>query len=229
MITVYWACVNPEWMRVEEPLPLYSEFIKTKSSESEYLRCPAVKEYLHNTFKLPALYECNFKLTEHGILGIPGQKNVDKAITLRSIKDRLVHLEYTFIFFTEEDSLEVSLFHPYLEDTYFSRNTTVIPGKLDIGKYFRTTDCGFHLSKSTDKLAIKERESFSYLKIHTEEEIELKQFRVNNTLINAIQDVLSIKEHRDSKYRYLSWYYNKFKKSNWKPSILQEIKNNLCN
>ena len=52
-ITVYWCALDPEWLRAEEPVDIYKNFIKnSKMAEALSLgMCPGFKDYSKNYCK----------------------------------------------------------------------------------------------------------------------------------------------------------------------------------
>jgi hypothetical protein len=229
MSTVYWACLNPEWMRVGPPTSVLYSFMKGKSAEIGYLRCPSTKKYLQNLYSLNSLYEYNFEITDTDVLSdCHNQEFFNKNFDLRSLKDRLFGISYIYVFFTEEETLDMELTPAFLEDSDFCNKTTIVPGVIDIGKYFRTTDCAFHVKTYSNSVYIQEGAPYAYINFRTEDRVELKQFIINDSIIKYLKDVSSMKDYRNKKYRILDWYYNNFKRAGIKNRIITEIKKCLC-
>jgi hypothetical protein len=111
-----------------------------------------------------------------------------------------------------------------MEDNNITKKCICIPGTLDIGKWFRTTDFAFFLKKEYDSFDIKEGEIYQYIKFHTNEKIIFKQFKINTKLREYLRDINNAKNSRILKPRHLNEYYEMFKN---KKQIIKEIKSNL--
>jgi hypothetical protein len=111
---------------------------------------------------------------------------------------------------------------PHLEDNNVSERCLVIPGQYDIGKWFRSTDMAFHLKKNYDQFKIEKDEVMFYVRFHTKEKINFKQFRFTETLSDYVKDGFKLNFFRSMKF--LPAYYAAFKN---KKLILKEINENL--
>ena len=129
------------------------------------------------------------------------------------------------IFFTEEKTLNMSAgIFPFLENNNITKNCIVVPGTLDIGKWFRPSDFAFYLKSNHNNFKIEEDEIYQYIKFHTDEKIIFKQFQINEKLNKYLLDITSAKEFRKVKNRSLENYYSMLKHKKY---IIKEIKNNL--
>lgn len=228
-ITVYWACYEPEWMRAKEPEPVYQNFSRDKKNlDTQISLCPSVKDYMSNTFLMKSIYDYEFEVRE----GMDGawtntynQEFYDNHVMVRSRENKLFSFLQKTIFFTEEDSLMMSggIF-PYLEDNNITQNCITIPGKFDIGKWFRMMDFAFFLRDGHDKFIIKSDEVYQYVHFDTNEKIVFKQFRMNETLHSYAKDILRSKDFKAKKVTALKDHYSLMKH---KKSIIKEIKNNI--
>jgi hypothetical protein len=228
-IDVYWASLEQEWLRANEPEPVYKNFAKNKKNiESLISFCPAVKEYNKNIFSLKSIYDYEFEINRNNFSvwsPLYDQKFYDNHIEVRSLDDKLFSFLQKIVFFTEKKSLPMSAgIFPYLEDNEITKRCITIPGKFDIGKWFRTTDFAFYLRDGFDSFKIKEGDVYQYLKFDTNERINFKQFKTNETINKYIADITSAKDSRRQKMRELSEFYSTMKHKKY---IIKEIKNNL--
>lgn len=228
-ITVYWACTEPEWMRATEPESVYKEFSKLdKTINNDISFCPSVKEYINNTFALRSLYDYEFEIDHNDNTvksNLYTQDFFDAHVFVRRMEDKSFSFKQEFVFFTEEESLLMSAgIFPYLEDNNITERCTVIPGRVDIGKWFRIMDFAFFLKNKYSSFQIKEKEIFQYIKFDTEEKIVFKQFVANDLLKKYARDIDSSKLFRKRKSARLIDHYSLMKH---KKLILKEIKNNL--
>ena len=225
-ITVYWSCFDNEWLRAKEPKSVLKNFIgEKKSTNIELNRCPAFKDYLNNVYKLESIYDYEFEIKDGRVISsIYDQKFFDKHVLVRSIEDKSFSFSNNFIFFTEEDSLKMSLSAPILEDSDIAKNCMVVPGKFDIGKWFRTIDLAFYLRKDINIFKIKEGDALNYITFDSNKKIIFKQFMMNDKIKEYLIAVNNAKFSRKLKTRNINEYYLMFKN---KKKIIKEIKNNL--
>ena len=114
------------------------------------------------------------------------------------------------------------------QDNKFTATCYVVPGILDIGKYYRFLDFAFHIKKEYNTFEIDEGDTQLYLRFHTKEKIRFKQYYMTDRLREYAFMVEHIKEFSSNKTsRPLSYFYKIYKKSNLKNRILKEIKGNL--
>ena len=227
-ITVYWTCNEKPWLRAKEPEPIYKEFIKDpKNKKNGLVWCPAVKDYMQNIFGIKSIYNYNFKINPDGSVTSPLYDDwfFRNNVTVRSSEDKLFSFLQRFSFFTEEKSLLMSAgISPFLENNNVTRRCTIIPGTIDIGKWFRQVEYAFYLKPEYDEFLIEENEIFQYIKFHTKEKIIFKQYEISENIQNFFYAIENSKEFRRVKNRSLEEYYLMVKN---KKRILKEIKNNL--
>ena len=234
-ITVYWACVEDEWIKASEPERVaqrfYSRGIKSDSSKSLIAinHCPVFNESLKNTYAIKSIYDYSFKI-ENGecFTEIYDQKFFDEHVTVRSIEKKFFSFQVSYIFFTEENDLEISAYqHPVFEENEITKRCMIIPGGFNIGKYFRSLEMAFILKKDFDEFIVNDEDVLYYLKFHTKEQINFKQFRMDDDLLKMTKDVRKINWRILNKpYTTIEQFYDKFK---GKKYILNKIKENLLN
>jgi len=235
MITIYWG-VNtsyfPEGISVEAPIAILQKLIreripKNSPSPMSYDKCPSIIDELTNLYGLKPFCDYTLKFGKEVTSSEYDQKFFEKVIRVRSIKGNLFELMLNFVFFTEDPSLEMSLLPAYLEDNSVSNSTIIIPGKIDIGKYFRSLSVAFHMKKKCNKLLLRRKEIFHYVKFHTKEKIRFKQF-LWTPEIDQMNFLMMSAKNRKYDFVKLDYYYNIFKRFNFKKKILKNIKENLC-
>ena len=228
-ITVYWGCNQDEWLRAKTPEPIYKDFLTSmKGSNTNIQFCPSVKDYMNNTFAIKSLYNYRFDISENGEFVNSTdytQKFFDEHVIIRSSAHKVFSFTQQFLFFTEENSLNMSAgISPFLEDNNITKRCVTIPGTLDIGKWFRELDFAFYLKEGYNTFEINEDEIFQYIKFDTKEKIIFKQFRFNEKIDKYSTDILKAKHSRPMQLRALETYYSMF---NHKKQIIKEIKKNL--
>ena len=112
---------------------------------------------------------------------------------------------------------------PFMEDNNITKRCNIIPGRFDIGRWFRKIDFAFFLKNQYTNFKVDKDEVLYYIKFHTDKKINLKQFVWNETLDRYSRACSAISGYSPPLIR-LENYYKMFKHKNL---ILKEIKNNL--
>jgi hypothetical protein len=229
-INVYWTCIENEWLRAEQPEPVSNIFYKERKFDKldphvNMHHCPAFNQHLYNMFGLKSIYNYKFSINNGSVqTDLYDQDFFNRHVNIKSINKKLFSFQQSFIFFTDQDSLPTTLsLPPYFEDNNITRRCTVLPGEMDIGKWFRTTDLSFFLKDNFDEFFIEEGEIFSYIKFHTLEKINFCQFRFTPLLGTYLFDVLASKNNK-KRFFNLDKFYSLLKT---KSLILKEIRNNI--
>jgi hypothetical protein len=112
---------------------------------------------------------------------------------------------------------------PYFEENNITDRCIVIPGELDLGKYFRNTDLAFYLKKDQDEFCIEEGEIYCYMKFHTNKKINFIQYRQTDKLNQLLIDTINAKQNKKKVFS-METFYSMFRT---KKIILEEIKKNI--
>ena len=230
-ITVYWACLEEEWIKATEPEPVlkrfYSRNIKSKNffDKSAINYCPVFNESLQNVYAIKSIYDYSFKIQGEECFSDKHDQNFfDKHIIARSIKEKFFSFKIKYVFFTEEDSLEINAYqHPIFEENEIAKRCMIIPGSFNIGKYFRNLEFAFILKKEFNEFIVKDEDVLYYLQFNTKEKINFKQFKMNNDLQEMIDSGRKANFFSNKKVK-IQHFYDKFK---GKKYILDKIKENL--
>ena len=232
-ITVYWACIEDEWIKATEPEPVSKRFydlgIKNKDAGAfdAINHCPVFNESLKNSYAIKSIYDYSFKIIENSCFSPDyNQKFYDDHVFVRSIDKKFFSFNTRYIFFTEEDSLKMNAYqHPVFEENEITKRCMVIPGSFDIGKYFRNLEFAFILKKDFNEFVVKDEDVLYYLTFDTKEKIKFKQFRFTEDLNKIMQGGrLANSFTKNKKYVSIDLWYNKFKGKRY---ILNKIKENL--
>jgi hypothetical protein len=225
-ITVYWACTEDEWMRAKTPELILPKYIKDFNKSNNWVKyCPAVRDELKNTFALKAIYDYEFTVLKDSVSSsMYNQEFFNRHVVVRSIEERSFSFTTNFVFFTEEPSLKMTgNIPPFLENNVITDRCMPIPGVFDIGKLFRNIEFGFHLKPQYDKFIINFDDVYQYIKFHTEEKINLVQFKVPPELKLLMTESVLTREYKKGFFN-LDYYY---KASKIKKFVLKEIKKNI--
>ena len=230
-ITIYWACIEDEWIKATEPEPVIKRFynlgIKNEDAGAfdAINHCPVFNESLKNTYAIKSIYDYSFKIQDNQCMSPDyNQKFFDDHVLIRSLDKKFFSFNTRYVFFTEEDSLMIDTYqYPVFEENEITKRCMIIPGSFDIGKYFRNLEFAFILKKEFNDFIVQNEEVLYYLKFHTKEKIKFKQFRYNEDLLQFSKDVRKVNWYSKGGSGIES-FYNKFK---GKKYILNEIKKNL--
>ena len=227
-INVFWSCLEPEWMRAEEPAAVLPEFIRNdKMSESRIPQCPAFRNELHNVFGIKSIYDYEFSVntaTSEVSTTVYDQKFYNRHVIVRSMKERTFTFSQEIVFFTDDSSLIMSGdLLPYLEDNNITERCIVYPGQFDIGRWYRPVEFAFKLKDRYNTFKIEAGEIYQYIRFHTDNNIKFIQFRETPKLNEILKDITQIRSNKKGIFS-LDYYYERFK---LKKLIMKEIKENL--
>lgn len=230
-ITVYWACLENEWMRAKEPENVLKKFYSlgihdSNSNKTSLNYCPAFNKNLKNVYSINSIYDYSFFIENNQVHSkLYDQVFFNDHILIRSIEKKFFSFNNRFIFFTEEDSLLVNTYQfPFLEQNEISKRCIPIPGEYDIGKWFRNLEFPFILKDEFTEFSVSFDDIMYYIKFNTDEKIILKQFYFSDKLQKMLDDSLLTSAYKIKRFKSLEEYYSK---SKIKPLILKEIKDNL--
>jgi len=249
MITIYWGIstsVIPEGLRILPPVPIMNKLFKDRmrgawAGELMYNKCPALSNELINLYGIKSAYDYNFEIDDQGQVqsniegDLGGLSNVEffnHHVLVRSLRGRLFSFLQGLVFFTDARSLIMSQLPAFMEDNNIMKNTILIPGQFDIGKYFRLLDMVWHFRDGCNRIEFSRKEISYYIKFHTKEKIKFQRFFITPELVNLSEEVRASKGKLDSREKLksdaLDFYYNIFDKYNFKNKMLKIIKENLC-
>tara|TARA_R110000824_G_scaffold238121_2_gene426864 strand:+ start:318 stop:998 length:681 start_codon:yes stop_codon:yes gene_type:complete len=223
---IYWSLDHRQAigaLRVGEIEPV----LKNKPV-AEYRKCPAFRDYFHNVYGWKSLYTYSLRRDGDSFKSdLYDQDFFDRFFWIRSVDDQLLSFQQGVSFITDSSSLKLSIEHPYFEDSKFTSSCYTIPGTLDIGRYYRRLDFAFHIKKDHDTFAVDEGDILFYLRFHTEEKINFKQYYMTDKLREYQAMITDVKWFVVPPTRPLKYFYQLYEKSNLRTRILKEIKRNL--
>ena len=230
-INVYWACCEDQWMLAEEPESvskiLYNKkIINQKYPDSQINYCPAFNQNLNNLYALKSLYNYEFTVVKNDdsydvVSPVLTQEFYIKHVNVRDPENKFFSFRNAYIFFTDVDKLNVTFYeYPFLEDNNITSRCMIVAGQFDIARWFRNTEFAFYLKSNIDTFKISQGEIYSYIRFHTDEKIQFKQFRYTKLLKEYNEDGFAL----NGFMKNLTNYYKHFRT---KKLILEEIKKNL--
>jgi len=230
-INVYWTCLEEEWMRAEQPISVSKQYYNkfppnNKNDLSAINRCPAVNDYMKNLYSVKSLYKYEFYIEDGAIkTKYYTEKFFDDHVVIRSLENKMFSFTQKYIFFTDSDSLEMSLYEtPIFENNNITKNCHLIPGKFDIGKWYINTEFPFHLKSDSNNFIVDFNEIIYYIRFHSDKKINFIQYRMNNQLHQYLDETRAFSINT-GKVRYsMTNFYKGFK---LKKLIISEIKKNI--
>jgi hypothetical protein len=237
-INVYWAPVynslTDMQMSTAAPLNLKKELLLDRDRENPtggFFRCPATTSVLDHTYvwKTPTASRAEFKITEDDVL----MKNNDEYGDIFSwfinhkptLKDNLlVKFTYNIVFFADED-VEVLYTAPYFSYAPHTQYGSVVPGKFNVGSWFRPFNIEINLWSGVRYIEIRENEPLAYFTFLTDKDINLQQFKMSETTDKIAKSTIQSTQWFNK--RTMLDRYKMFKERRLRSVIINDIKNNL--
>ena len=150
----------------------------------------------------------------------------DGYVTLRNAKYNIFSLNIHYLFVCEE-SLNINLTGVNFSTNDFVQKTHLIPGKFNIGKWYRNLDCGFVLNDNHKELNIEKGKEYCYVNFQTDEKVNLKKFYLTDKIKKMISgEIIGMKNYKKEKSYSLEHSYEMFEKSQLRKYMLKEIRKN---
>lgn len=219
---------------------LYDESVDKRApsigkENNHFLKCPAFSDLTKNTFVHRAPVDTHATLNFSGkrvsyILNSPADENKYK-VKLEFIHQptlaghNLVQYSWPILFFSEEESMMATLTAPYFERTVSQDYGVVIPGRFDIGKWFRNMNAEFQLWEGISEIKIAANEALFYVHFETKKKIVFKRFIISKEIERLRSSITSVSPFKKS--ARLSERYRMFEQSQSKQRILKLIKKQL--
>lgn len=229
-LTVYWACVEDEWMLCDPPESIASRFYKSMEIDKEnqwmtMYRCPFFNKRLKNVYAIKSIYNYSFRFLDDGTAHSDDhtQDFMNEHVVIRSPEVKAFSFNQRMIFITEEDSLVASMHEfPVYEDNNITKRCKIIGGELDIGKYYRNVEFPFILKDGHTEFKVERGEVLYYIRLHTDERVKFVQFRFNDVLFDYLKDYRKM-----NKLGYLKSITDFYNHAKNKKLVISEIKKNL--
>ena len=171
------------------------------------------------------VYANSFLFDEQG--NVTPSKNGMTAQTVRqpNIKDRFL-LEYgiTPIFFSDAD-ISVTMTSPWLETPQWASQANIVPGRYNIGKWFRAVNIEFMMGQGVKELTIEKDEPLAYFTFNTDEHVKFVRFKMDPELRRY--SVSCATSTSWEPWIPLADRYRRFQESRMRSIILKKIKENI--
>jgi hypothetical protein len=219
---------HQNWDILYQPPEKVFDFLKTKKTDTDfsYLECPSVNGVQKKMFRLVNTLTSEYEIKENEVTPVSKNYIAINNVRERTLKNQnMFSLSLFWIFFTEDDSLEMTIMPPIMEKAKHLQYGACITGTMDIGKYFRMLTVEYNLWEDVKTFKIEKDEPLAYLWFNTKNVVNLKRFTMNETLYKYAETIKKSSEW-ESRVPLIS-RYDRFSKSGIKPIILREIKNNV--
>lgn len=231
-INIYWSPGNfvlgeESWnMLYLEPESLLKEFSEYRNQETgskSFLSCPAFREKFKNVFSFRTTVDSSYSY-EEGITSNTG----DTVIGFYS--QRMPSLSYgptlvynlSYIFFADEP-VESLFTSPYLHKAEYMNSGCIVPGKFNIGSWFRPFNLEIQMHSNSGKINFNKNEPLFYMDLNTDKKVNFIRFNMNERLYNLSQECIQ-SPARYKKFIPLKQRYSIFQKTRARDIILNEIK-----
>jgi len=232
--TVYWSCKNEENYRnwnilYEEPKSLFQHLrlnqTKNKENTNIFFKCPAFINATKNIYFFVNPLHSKLEIKNNQIFTssktyMSSYFDHDKSIE----ENTLLVYGMEFYFFCEE-SLNMTMTSPFFSNSPHLQYGSLVPGELNIGKWFRKINLEFNLWKGVNELEILEGEPIVYFNFETDDKIVLQRFNMSKTLSEIAQTMASSTSWEPKVS--LTKRYQRFLKSKTNNLVLKEIKENV--
>lgn len=240
-IIVYWSPNfgknNGEDLEFFYPKPksLYLELINKKNNTAKnntsFFSCPAFKDLTKKIllFESPMSFSNSFKFHDDNNIEImQNSKNTIEFMFNRPqtiTNGPTVSFILQNIFFSEEP-LETLFTAPYFHESKYTRYGSVIPGKFDIGRWFRPYNFEVQLWSNNTDFIIEEDEPLFYVHFQTDRPVIIKRFHYTEDLEKAAIACIKTTKTFGLGQSLLS-RYNRFNSTGMRNKILHLIKQNI--
>lgn len=239
-INVYWSTVSTrndiDWqISMEQPISLQKELFNNKNKSNKtrqsFLRCPAVRSAIKNTLVWRAPKNTSVDIeVENDMIKMGSRYNEQEMFPwviehVPTISNNiLITFDYRIIFFAEED-VDVLFTAPYFSESPHLQYGAIIPGKFNVGSWFRPYNAEMNLWSGNKHIEFKENEAIAYFTFLTDKNIVAKRFKMNDDLIKISKSMSTSSTWLPNKT--LEERYKIFKNRGMKKVILNNIKDNL--
>lgn len=236
---VFWSSViNNDTHRAltllwEEPIPLLKHLYNVHKNNilplgTNFFKCPSVNEEIKNTYVILSPIDYTIKWDGDEITTPDYNKMVFKhLVTPHYYEDgkcsNVVSVGLHTLWFSDQKCV-ITVTPPYMSNTEFSKNMTMISGQLDINSWLRPLDVLFFL-ENDKPVFIKKGEPLLYVKFHTDKKIKLKRFNYSTEVDKIVNYCVGVRYY--SSVSPLSKIYDIFNRSLIRKKFSNIVKNEI--
>jgi hypothetical protein len=214
------------------PTNLFSDLTKERAigeKTDSFLTCPAFSDITKKTIQyrspMDASYEYDFTDKENPIVNPISKSFIsffprDKSLAVSNT----IFFELRYFMFADEP-LEVFFTSPYFSQSKYTRYATIIPGRFDIGQWFRPYTFEVQPWSPKGEIHIEKDEPLFYAQFQTNRKIEIKRFEINEKI--KLMASACVGEKNLFARQSMPSRYNMFNRIGLKGKLLTEIKKNI--
>lgn len=228
---VYWSPVffdpNTDWnMMYYDLTSLYESYRSDRSideKENNFFFCPAFQNVAQKTFVIKNPIHSSFEI-KNGEVEVKSKNFIHPEMAHQPCISNNTLLTYglRYIFFSETD-INMTITSPYFTQSKHLQYGSLVPGKLNIGSWFRVLNLEFNLW--SNKFEIDKDEAIAYVSFDTDSNVKLKRFEMSPLLHKYAASCGSSSKWES--FVPLSERYKRFKQTRTNKLVLKEIKENL--
>jgi len=234
--TVYWAPVffddkkdwNIFYYDLESLYDNHRQNIDKDSETNNFFYCPAFKNLARNTFLIKNPIHTHF-IFEDGVAKVKSKNHVliEKQHQPSLKGSDLICYGMQFVFFSEDDII-AKLTSPFFNQAPYMQNCSLVPGQLNIKKWFRNLNLEFNLWPGKNEIEFQQDEVLAYVNFECgDSEIVLQRFQMNEQLHKLMGTCA--KATTWEAFVPIQERYQRFMKTKTNVLVLNEIKKNLVN
>jgi hypothetical protein len=236
---VYWSVPKYSdeiFLGLDHPKSAFADFksvcpaTSLSDSWTDFTMCPSVTDFSRNLYAVKSPINLEFWWNGNTVEfeNSYSEEFFRKIVVMRDAKGGSLSLRIAPYFFFCEENCDMQYSSPLMASNNFTTNCLVVPGQVNIGKWFRPTDHAFLIKEKNQKIKINKGDTIANVRFLTKEQITFKKFYFTDRCDEFFNKVVSYKQSQNNKLKdYLSTMYRDFENSKLKNLVLNEIKNNL--
>jgi hypothetical protein len=203
-----------------------SNLLKNDSVRNTFFSCPVFSKLSKNIFVLENPLKTDIEIN-NSTIKYNGETGIPSVVTHPPSLNNQILFVYNmkWVFFTDDESLNMKLTSPYFSNSNHMRYGSIVPGQLDIGKWFRNVTLEYNLWEGVNKFSIDKGEHLAYIEFETDKKVELIRFKLNTELKTYLESTSS-SSNWEPKVS-IQERYERFKRTRMKDLVMKEIKTNV--
>lgn len=208
---------------VTKPLSVFDS--RMRAGNHRYKLCPATRDLARNTFIITAPFDAHFFLdADKRTIEFAGTSKQSfeffnmRAEQYGTTDQPIMSINYFQLFVSQHENVELTMTAPWFEDG--AAAFKIVPGRFNIGKWWRPLDVAMQLSGRQQEVKIKQGDVLFYVSFSTgnpDDVIELKEISVTKELQDFCNLSTGVKHYQPQcPFKTLYGLFKNYKK---KPSL----------